>query len=160
MSATKYLLFKVSVLEHVASNEVCRISEDILTVICEPPPTPPPSPPPQGSPLPTATPTPTPTKMPSVVFNDGLFVPGSNSTFASISGNGITLTAVGGTSFSYNIRTDSYTMSTLSLRRGNPSSFIELASLVFIDAYMGSQFRITINGTSYLQTFTNGVAYI
>lgn len=148
-----YLLFKVSVLEHVASNEACRIGEDILTVICEPPP---------ASPLPAVTPTPTPTpnNNPDITFNNGMLIPGANNSIGSISGNGITLTGIGGSVLSYNTQTGSFTMSTLSLRNGNPSSFTELAKLVFIDAYMGSAFKITINGTTYLRTFTNGIIYL
>lgn len=46
-----YLLLKISVLEHSTATEGCRLSEDILTVICDPIP----------SPTPTATATTTPT---------------------------------------------------------------------------------------------------
>jgi hypothetical protein len=46
-----YLLLKISILEHSTATENCRLSEDILTVICDPVP----------SPTPTATNTPTPT---------------------------------------------------------------------------------------------------
>lgn len=153
MSHTNYLLFKVSVLEQVTSNEACRIAEDILTVICDPP---------LPSSVPSATPTPTPTRASSnnTTFNTTIMIPGSNISVGTLSGNGITLSGLGGTVLSYNTQTGSFTMSTLTFRTGNPSSFTEVAKLVFIDAYMNTPLRLQINNTTYNGTFINGVVYI
>lgn len=38
-----YLLLKITVLEQASANEDCRLAEDILTVICDPPPSPTPT---------------------------------------------------------------------------------------------------------------------
>lgn len=46
-----YLLLKITALEHASANDNCRVAEDILSVICDPPP----------SPTPTSTVTVTPT---------------------------------------------------------------------------------------------------
>jgi hypothetical protein len=66
-----YLLLKISVLEHSTATEGCRLSEDILTVICDPVPSPTPTATttttptltvtPTNTPTSTSTPTPTPT---------------------------------------------------------------------------------------------------
>jgi hypothetical protein len=158
--STKYLLFKVSALEQVSSNQACRIAEDIITIICD---APPPTPQPTVSPGLSPTPTPTPTRTPAAIttsFDTSITVAGSSNTYSTISGNGVTLTSSGGTSISYSARTGSATMSTLSIRTGNPSSYIEVARLVFIDEYMNNQFKIRLNGTEYLRSFTNGTIYL
>ena len=149
--STKYLLFKVSALEQVSSNQACRIAEDIITIICD---APPPTPQPTVSPGLSPTPTPTPTRTPAAIttsFDTSITVAGSSTTYSTISGNGVTLTSSGGTSISYSARTGSATMSTLSIRTGNPSSYIEVARLVFVDEYMNNQFKIRLNGTEYLR---------
>ena len=56
-----YLLLKISVLEHSTATEGCRLSEDILTVICDPVPSPTPTATTTTTPTLTATPTNTPT---------------------------------------------------------------------------------------------------
>lgn len=155
MSINNYLLLKVSVLEQVSSNEACRIADDILTVICDPPPASP-------IPQPMITPTPTPTSQPlgSVTYLNGMSIPGSNSSIGTVSANGITLTGLGGTILSYNAKSGVFTMSTLSIRSGTPTSSTELVKLVFVDAYMNDPFRININGINYNASFTNGTIYI
>lgn len=52
-----YLLLKITVLEHAVAGSDCRIGEDILTVICDPPPS--------QTPTPTLTPTSTLTRTPT-----------------------------------------------------------------------------------------------
>jgi hypothetical protein len=158
--STKYLLFKISALEQVSSNQACRIAEDIITIICDPPP---PTPEPTVSPGLSPTPTPTPTRTPqpiSTFFDTSITVAGSSNTYSSVSGNGVTITSSGGTSIAYNAKSGSATMSTLSIRTGNPSSYVEVARLVFIDEYMNNQFRIRLNGTEYLRLFSNGIIYL
>lgn len=56
-----YLLLKISVLEHATETEACRLSEDILTVICDPVPSPTPTTTNTQTPTLTRTPTNTPT---------------------------------------------------------------------------------------------------
>lgn len=56
-----YLLLKISVLEHSTETEDCRLSEDILTVICDPVPSPTPTTTNTQTPTLTQTPTNTPT---------------------------------------------------------------------------------------------------
>lgn len=56
-----YLLLKITVLEHASVTENCRLGEDILTVICDPPPSPTPTSTPTVTPTNTSTPTNTPT---------------------------------------------------------------------------------------------------
>jgi hypothetical protein len=158
--STKYLLFKVSALEQVSSNQACRIAEDIITIICDPPP---PTPEPTVSPGLSPTPTPTPTLTPqpfSTSFDTSITVAGSSNTYSSISGNGVTITSSGGTSIAYGAKSGSATMSTLSIRMGNPSSYIEAARLVFIDEYMNNQFRLRLNGIEYIRLFSNGIIYL
>ena len=158
--STKYLLFKVSALEQVSSNQACRIAEDIITIICDPPP---PTPGPTVSPGLSSTPTPTPTRTPAAItasFDTSITVAGSSNTYSSISGNGVTITASGGTSIAYNAKSGSATMSTLSIRTGSSASYIEVARLVFIDEYMNNQFKIRLNGTEYLRLFSNGIIYL
>lgn len=58
---SEYLLLKISVLEHSTATEGCRLSEDILTVICDPVPSPTPTATTTATPTLTATPTNTPT---------------------------------------------------------------------------------------------------
>jgi hypothetical protein len=52
--ATNNLLFKITVLEQVTSNEACKTAEDIISIVCDP--------------VPTSTPTPTPTVTPTVTI--------------------------------------------------------------------------------------------
>ena len=52
-----YLLLKISVLEHSTTTENCRLSEDILTVICDPAPSPTPTTTNTQTPTTTSTPT-------------------------------------------------------------------------------------------------------
>ena len=58
---SEYLLLKISVLEHSTATEGCRLSEDILTVICDPVPSPTPTATTTTTPTLTVTPTNTPT---------------------------------------------------------------------------------------------------
>lgn len=58
---SEYLLLKISVLEHSTATEDCRLSEDILTVICDPVPSPTPTATTTTTPTLTVTPTNTPT---------------------------------------------------------------------------------------------------
>lgn len=155
MSINNYLLLKVSVLEQVSSNEACRIADDILTIICEPPP-------PSPVPAPLITPTPTPTTQPAgaITYLNGLSIPGSNSVVSTVSANGITITGLGGSILSYNSKTGAFTMSSMSIRLGSPANSSEIVKLVFIDAYMNDSFRINVNGINYNLSFTNGTVYI
>jgi hypothetical protein len=148
--SNNYLLLKVSVLEHVSSNEACRIAEDILTVICNPagqavPP----------SPTPTVTASPTP--LPS--FSSSLTIPGASSNNSSISGNGITFSSSGTSILSFDTQPDSATMSTLSIRTGIIGNSVEIARIIFLDGYLNKGFKLRYNSKDYYGLFTNGTLY-
>jgi hypothetical protein len=148
--SNNYLLLKVSVLEHVSSNEACRIAEDILTVICNPP----------GQavlPSPTPTVTASPTPLPS--FASSLTIPGLASNNGSISGSGITFSSSGGSIFSFDPQADSATMSTLSIRSGTINSSTEIARIIFLDGYLNKGFKLRINSRDYYGSFINGTLY-
>ena len=138
-----FLLLKVSALEHVSSNEVCRIAQDVITIICNAPG--------QVQPDPSPTPTPTPTLLPS--FSTSLVIAGLSSSNSSISGHGITFSSIGGSVLSFNIQPDSATISTLSIK----ISSLEVARIVFLDSYLNQSFKFTYNSIIYYGTFTNGV---
>jgi hypothetical protein len=137
------LLLKVSALEHVSSNEVCRIVQDVITIICNPP----------GQAQPNPTPTPTPTATPIPSLSTSLIVAGLSTSNSSISGYGITFASSGGSLLSFNTQTDSATISTLSIK----ISSLEVARIVFLDSYLNQSFKFTYNSMSYYGTFTNGV---
>jgi len=148
--SNNYLLLKVSVLEHVTANEACRIVEDTLTVICNPP----------GQSILRPTPTVTPSSTPLPSFSSGLTIAGSSSNTGSISGSGITFSSNGGSSISFNVQSDSATMSTLSIRTGTINSSTEIARIIFLDGYLNKPFKIRINSTDYYGSFTNGTLYL
>ena len=141
--SNNYLLLKVSVLEHVSSNEACRIAQDVITIICNP----------VGQAPVSPTPTPTPTTTPIPSFVNSLTIAGLSSSNGSLSNSGITFTSSGGSVLSFNNQADSATISTMSL---NVSS-LEVARIIFLDSYLNQPFKFTYNGTPYYGTFTNGV---
>lgn len=157
--SNNYLLLKVSVLEHVSANEACRIGEDFLTIICDAPP-PSPTPQPTSFPNTTPTPTPSPTPQPSLSFNNSLLIIGAVSVIGSSSNNGITLTSYGGTNLSYNSKSGLSTISSMSLRQGNPNNFTEIGRVVFIDAYLNDAFSLQYNGGTYRLNFVSGPVYL
>ena len=60
------LLFKITVLEQVTSNEACKTAEDIISIVCDPIPTPTPTPTNTVTPTVSITPSITPTNTPTI----------------------------------------------------------------------------------------------
>lgn len=96
---SEYLLLKISVLEHATATEDCRLSEDILTVICDPAPSPTPTATVTITPTLTATPTNTPTNTvtptptPTITSSPAVPTPTPTPTVTASPGSNITLNA-------------------------------------------------------------------
>jgi len=163
MTNKDYLLLKLSVLEQVSGNEACRISEDILTIICDPAPTPLPSRNPNESPTPTPTVTPTitPSASMSLLYDNTLVLAGINTSISSSSSNGITFVGYGGSALSYNNTNtlSSATNSILYIRLGDENNYTEFGNILFLDSYIGSSFKIYLNNKYYYGIFQNGYVY-
>lgn len=148
--SNNYLLLKVSAIEHVSPSDPCRIVEDILTIVCNQSIA-------QVSPTPTLTPTPTPTPAPS--FDTIISLAGSSSIVTSYSSEGLTFTSVGGSFIRFNKQPISSTIGVSYIRKGTPQSSVEIATIVFGDSYLNTQYKLTINDTVYMGVFTNNTTY-
>lgn len=150
------LLLKISVLEHASALNKCRLGEDILTVICDPPASPPPTNTPTVTPTNTATPaitpTPTPTKIPSIILNGELTIPLSPNY---ISGNGLTFVGSAGDKIEYAIQTGSDLPATMNIL---VSGVVRSSVLFPLSIYNGKPFKFTLNSnsTSYTGNFISG----
>jgi hypothetical protein len=148
-----HLLLKVSVIEHrEPGSSLCRTAEDIVSIVCDPPSA-------ALTPTPTVTITPSPT--PPINYDSNIPLTGSATTYSTASQYGITFSSFG-TNIVYFQRNSmvSPTMSTLSIRKGNSTSSVEIGRLVFLDSYMNTPLKMLLEGNIYYLNFITGTYYI
>jgi hypothetical protein len=111
------------------------------------------------TPTPTVTVTPSPT--PPINYDSNITLTGSITTYNTSSQYGITFSSFG-TNAVYFQRNNvvSPTMSTLSIRKGNSTSSVEIGRLVFLDSYMDTPLKLLIEGNIYYLNFITGTYYI
>jgi hypothetical protein len=147
-----HLLLKVSVIEHREPGSLCRTAEDIVSIVCDPPSA-------ALTPTPTVTITPSPT--PPINYDSNITLTGSVTTYSTASQYGITFSSFG-TNIVYFQQNNivSPTMSTLSIRKGNSTSSVEIGRLVFLDSYMNTPLKMLLEGNIYYLNFITGTYYI
>jgi len=152
LSDNDHLLLRVTVIEHKQSGSLCRSADDIVSIMCDPPLA-------ALTPTPTVTVTPSPT--PPINYDSNITLTGSITTYNTSSQYGITFSSFG-TNAVYFQRNNvvSPTMSTLSIRKGNSTSSVEIGRLVFLDSYMDTPLKLLIEGNIYYLNFITGTYYI
>lgn len=166
-----YLLLKATLLEHATEVSSCKTSEDILTIICQRPPSPTPTATPTVTPTVSFTPTTTPSVTPtttvtSTVTATPTLTPSStrNDIFANsltilsgsnyISGDGLTFTGITGDKLEYNKLNIPFDLPFITniVVDGTIRATIILPS----SGYINKAFKVTLDSVLYFGSFVSG----